>query len=81
MGSHMLQHIRRRLNRPLANLVHADCMPTIVTCHKDVARYVSSLFVHALSLRSIGGQCREHWNSITGLVVGRSKVRSEWPGP
>jgi hypothetical protein len=35
------------------------------------------LAVHALSLLSIGGQCRGHWDSNAGVVVGKATVRSE----
>jgi hypothetical protein len=63
----MLQHVGCRLNRSLAHLVHANFVSAVPADHRGVARNVSSRFVHALRLRSIGGQCRGHWDSDHGL--------------
>ena len=57
MGSHVFQHVRCRLNGLLTNLVHADLVPTVFTCHKSAACNVSRRCVHALSLHSIGDCC------------------------
>jgi hypothetical protein len=47
----MLQHVRRRSNGLLANLVHADRVPAVLTNHGGVACDGSSPDVHALRLR------------------------------
>ena len=60
VDSHMFQHLRCRLKGRLTNLVHADRVPAVVTCHKGAACNVSSRDVHALSLRFNDGQCRGH---------------------
>jgi hypothetical protein len=57
MGSHMFQHVRRRLNRPLANLVHTDLVPAISTSHVSAACNASGSDVHALSLLLFVGGC------------------------
>jgi len=57
MGSHVFQHVRCRLNGLLTNLVHADLVPTVFTCHKSAACNVSRRCVHALNLHSIGDCC------------------------
>jgi hypothetical protein len=49
---HVFQHVRRRLNRPLTNLVHADFVPTVLTPHVSATRYASDPDVHGLRLRS-----------------------------
>ena len=77
VGGHMLQHVGCRLNRPLANLVHADLVPAVFTSHMSAACDISDPDVHASSLRSIVGWCREHWDSNAGVVVGKATVRSE----
>ena len=56
MRSYVLQNVRRRLDRLLTNLVHADCVPAVFTRHKSAARNISSRGVHALRLRFIGGR-------------------------
>jgi len=78
VGSHMFQHVRRRLNRPLANLVHADLVPAVFASHMSTTCNVSGRFVHGLSLRSIGGRRRAHWDrDAEGLVVGKATARSQ----
>src|ERR1700674_5425048 len=54
----MLQHVRCRLKGRITNLVHADRVPAVITCHESAACNVSGRDVHALSLRFNGGQCR-----------------------
>ena len=63
MGSHMFQHVRRRLNRSLAHLVHADLVPTVFTLHVSATCNISGPDVHVLRLRSIVGRCQGHWDS------------------
>lgn len=63
MGGHMFQDVGCRLDGLLTNLVHADCVSAVFTRHKSSARSISSRGVHALSLRSMGDQCRAHWYS------------------
>ena len=58
MGSHMLQHVRCRLEGRLTNHVHADRVPAIAACHQSAACDASSRGVHVSSLLSIGGQRR-----------------------
>jgi len=57
---HMLQHVRCRLKGRLANLVHADRVPAVTAYHESAACNLSGRCVHALSLRSGGGQSRTH---------------------
>src|SRR5216683_5810484 len=59
VGSHMFQHVGCRLNWTLTNLVYADRVPAVFTCHKRAACDVSSPDVHASSLRSIVGRRSE----------------------
>jgi hypothetical protein len=51
VSSHVFQHIGRRLNRSLTNLVHADRVPAVPTNHGSAAYGSSSPDVHASSLR------------------------------
>ena len=53
VGSHVLQDFRCRLNRVVANHIHADSMPAIFARHKGAARNVSGRGVHTLRLRFI----------------------------
>jgi hypothetical protein len=55
VGSHMLQHVRCRLEGRLTNHVHADRVPAIAACHQSAACDASSRGVHASSLRFING--------------------------
>ena len=82
MGSHMFQHVRRRLNRPLANLVHADLVPAVFASHMSTTCNVSGRFVHGLSLRSIGGRHRAYLGQRRGgagcwKATGRSQSLSQ----
>ena len=55
MRSHMFQHVRCRLKGRLTNLVHADRVPAVITCHESAARNASGRYVHVLSLRFNSG--------------------------
>jgi hypothetical protein len=66
---HVFQHVRRRLNWPLTNLIHADFVATVLSPHVSAARYASDPDVHVLRVRSIGRGCRGHWDSDHGLSL------------
>ena len=53
VDSHVLQDFRGRLNRLVANHVHADSVSAIFARHKGAARNVSGRGVHTLRLRFI----------------------------
>ena len=55
VDSHMLKHVRCRLNGILTNPVHAHRVAAIVAHHKSAACNPSGGYVHALSLRFNGG--------------------------
>ena len=46
VGSHVFQNVRRRLERRLARLVHADHVLALFTNHKSTACNVSGRGVH-----------------------------------
>lgn len=46
VSSHVFQNVRRRLERRLAHLVHADRVPALFTNHKSTACDVSARGVH-----------------------------------
>jgi hypothetical protein len=53
MDSHVPQHVRRRLDGLLTNLVHADPLPAVLACHESTACSFSGRGVHASSLASL----------------------------
>ena len=57
MDTDVLQDVRRRLNRFLTKLVHADRLAAIVASHKSVARNISGRSVHTLRLHVIDERC------------------------
>lgn len=79
VDSHMFEHVSRRLDGTLTNLVHADGITAIVTYHKSATCNLSSRDVHALSLLFNNGFApRGGWRTepFVTMVLFRAGVRS-----